>query len=121
MRLNGKAAILRYLGKSPSNRWGWTWVVNRYADAIRTVNLHGDYHRGYWARSEDLDAVDLTAPTLRQMGARQLEHGTADISAVYRKARAKGVLKRTPPDGHAASQAAFPALAPAPNATASEQ
>jgi hypothetical protein len=94
MRLNGKAAIMRYLGKAPSNRWAWAWIAHRYADAIRTVSFTGAWRRGYWCRSEDIDSIDLKAPTLRQSrGDERLTAGVAAGRAVYEKAKEAGVLR----------------------------
>ena len=57
MRLNRKREILRYLGKSPGNRRGWALVKLRYAKAIYLLSPTST-SRGYWARSEELDAID---------------------------------------------------------------
>jgi hypothetical protein len=57
MRLNRKREILRYVGKSPSNRRGWTLVKLRYGKAIFLLSPNSP-NRGYWALSEELDAID---------------------------------------------------------------
>ena len=59
MRLNGRKAILGYLGKLPHSTRAERGVLLRYGQAIRIMYPcipRGG--RGYWVRSEDLDAVD---------------------------------------------------------------
>jgi len=93
MRLNRKCEILRYLGKSPSNRSGWALVKLRYAKAIYLL-LPTSASRGYCARSEELDAID------RQKGVSvaEFEGGNLvlDVS-IYREnmrsARARGAIR----------------------------
>ena len=55
MRLNGRQDILRYLGRSPQNRYAWRKIRARYGEVIRC--LPGSGH--VWVRSEELDAVDI--------------------------------------------------------------
>jgi hypothetical protein len=54
MRLNGRKAILAYLGRSMHNRRGWRKVRDEYA-AVRHY-LPGS-HR-VWTTRDDLDALD---------------------------------------------------------------
>ena len=59
MRLNGRRAILRYLGKSPHSTRAWRGVLLRYGSAIRVMYPRGHRAiRGYWCRSEELDRID---------------------------------------------------------------
>ena len=58
MRLNRKRAIMEYLGKAPSNRRGWALAKARYGKGIFLLPPTSA-SRGYWARSEELDAIDL--------------------------------------------------------------
>ena len=59
MRLNGRKAILGYLGKVPHSTWAWRGLLLRYGGAIRVMYPRGHRAiRGYWCRSEDLDRID---------------------------------------------------------------
>lgn len=57
MRLNRKRDILAYLGKSRSNSRTRTLVKLRYGTAIYRLS-RTSANRGYWALSEELDAID---------------------------------------------------------------
>jgi|PlaIllAssembly_1097288.scaffolds.fasta_scaffold1794394_1 hypothetical protein len=93
MRLNGKRQILAYLGKAPSNWRAWTLVKLRYATAIFRIS-RTSANRGYWALSEELDAID------REKGAAvsECEYGNLlrDVTT-YRhhlqRVRARGAIR----------------------------
>jgi hypothetical protein len=53
-RLNGRAAIMRYLGYNPHNSKRWQRLRLRYASALY---FDRDDCR-WWALSEDLDRLD---------------------------------------------------------------
>ncbi|MBI4574108.1 MAG: hypothetical protein HY713_12610 [candidate division NC10 bacterium] len=55
MRLNGRTAIMRYLGRNPKNKAAWRRIRARYSDVIRCFSGSGPV----WARSEELDLVDI--------------------------------------------------------------
>ena len=58
MRLNRKREILRkYLGKNPLTPVRGRWVKLRYGAAIYRLS-RTSANRGYWALSEELDAID---------------------------------------------------------------
>ncbi len=55
MRLKGRRAIMRHFGWSPNNKDAWHKIRLRYDDVIRCFPRSGRV----WARSEDLDLVDI--------------------------------------------------------------
>ena len=60
MRLNGKAAIMAYIGRDKRHWRGWIAVKLRYGHVIRLLDKHGKVPR-YWTHSEEIDAVDLAS------------------------------------------------------------
>jgi hypothetical protein len=88
MRLNGKRAILHYLGKAPSNARAWTLSRLRYRTAIYRIS-RTSANRGYWAISGELDAVD------RQNGASVAGCDAAKLlqdATTERRSQAVGLL-----------------------------
>lgn len=72
MRLNSRAAILAYLGKSPQNRGAWRRTRLIYAGALRW--LPGSFR--VWALTEELDGVDRERSlTLAEVKVAQRGHG----------------------------------------------
>lgn len=57
MRLNGKAAIMRYLGRAEQNWRAWVGVKLRYGRVIWQQEKRARRPM-YWTRSEWLDALD---------------------------------------------------------------
>ncbi len=55
-RLNGRAAIMRYLGYNPHNTKRWQKVRSRYASVL----YWDEDATRWWGLSEDLDRLDRT-------------------------------------------------------------
>jgi hypothetical protein len=64
MRLHGRREIMRYLGRSPQNKFGWRKIREHYADVIRCYSPSGHL----FALSEDLDRIDRErCTTMREL------------------------------------------------------
>jgi len=96
MRLNGKAAILGYLGKSDQSSRTWYSLLLRYGNVIR-VNYYRIRRgmRGYWCRSEDLDAVDreLSITAWEAHGKENLVAYVTTQQVRCRNARRRGAIR----------------------------
>lgn len=58
MRLNGKRAIMEYLGRDARNWRSWQQMKMRYGRIIYTLDRK-QHHPRYWTMSEWLNQVDL--------------------------------------------------------------
>lgn len=58
MRLNGRAAIMRYLGADETNKRRWSRILYHYGDRIYRMGS-GNRSR-YWTHAEWLDEIDLS-------------------------------------------------------------
>jgi len=71
MRLNTRAEILLYLGKSPQNRGAWRRARQQYSEVIRY--LPGSFR--LWTTTTELDKIDRARSlTLAQVLASQRGH-----------------------------------------------
>jgi len=96
MRLNGKKAIMQYLGKCEANRRAWQGICLRYGHLIRMVSPHGRKNRGYWALSEEIDTHDrTTCPTVLDVELEMLQEASSTwAESVYlaKKKQARGLV-----------------------------
>jgi hypothetical protein len=93
MRLNRKKEILQYLGKSPSNRRGWTLAKLRYGKVIYLLSP-ASVNRGYWALSEELDAVDRQeGVSVAEFEGSNLVRDVSTYRENMRSARARGAIR----------------------------
>jgi hypothetical protein len=64
MRLHGRREIMRYLGRSPQNKYGWRKIWEHYADVICCYSAS----RHLFALSGELDRIDRAqCITLREL------------------------------------------------------
>ena len=96
MRLNGRATIMRYLGKPLRSNRAWYSILLRYGAVIR-VNYPRikTGMRGYWCQSGDLDAVDkaLSVSAWEAHGKEKLIDYVTTLHTRCQNAKRRGLIR----------------------------